>query len=247
MGIVLSAFTVVGGHLLAGKRTRGYLNLVLLALLPIFSWITQAIWLIVNPGRVPEAPFVAADFYWTMFATVWLSSIGFLVRDRRVASNEPARPKRARLILEVAIASIVSVCLIGFSVLSIGLASFLPKQGRSTTPPIAKADIGGRELPAGEGSVQFLGTIYVKGTAASNTRMVFLFDGGFISRRIVTDFAGRFDYRLPPGRWTLIAPYIPEIQGDIRFEIDPPVRPGQLLNVYEGPVSQTYRLVVRAD
>lgn len=248
MGIVLSALTVVGGHLLAGKRTRGYLYLAFLTLLPIFSWITQGLWLVSHPEKVSEAPFVAAGVFWVMFAIVWLSSIGLLVRDRRIASNESVRPKHGRLVLEVVLACIVSVGLIGFSVLSIGLASFLPEESRSGMPAIGKTGVIGRELPAEEGSVQFLGTVYIKGAEASNTKLVFLFDGGFISRRIVTDRAGRFDYRLPPGRWTLTASDIPGFPGNISFEIDPPVRQRQLLfDVSAGPVEQTYKFVVRAD
>jgi hypothetical protein len=248
MKIFLSVLTVAGGHLLAGKRIRGYLYLAALVSLPVLSWLVQGIWLVFAPKRLVEAPVVAAGFFWVALVTVWLSSIGLLMRDggSELRATEP--PRRVLLVLETVVVSIASIILIGFSVLSVGVVPFLPQEKRLEARDVGKAGVRGQELPNREGSVQFLGTLYVKGSVASSRKLVFLFDKGFISRGIVTDHEGKFTYTLPPGRWTLLAPYLPGFPGDISFDIEPPVQQRQLsFDVSEGPVSQTYNFVVRAN
>jgi hypothetical protein len=248
MKILLSVLTIAGGHLLGGRRFRGYLYLVVLAFLPLLSWIAQAAWLVFAPERATQAPVVASFVFWAMLALVWMSSIGLLARDRGVAPTEPERSRRTLVVLEAAAVSVASIVIIGFSVLSIGVVPFLSQERRSEMPVAGKASIRGQELPRGEGSVQFLGTVYVRGAAAGNRGLVFIFDNGFVSRGIDTDPAGKFTYILPPGRWTLLAPYLPGFSGNVSFEIEPPVQRPQLsFDVSEGPVSQTYKFVVRAN
>jgi hypothetical protein len=248
MKILLSVLTIAGGHLLGGKRFRGYLYLVVLAVLPVLSWIAQAVWLVSVPDRVTQAPVVASVVFWGMLTLVWLSSIGLLVLDREVAPTEPKRSRSTLAILEAVAVSTASIVIIGFSVLSIGVAPFLSQERGAEVPVVGKAGIRGKELPRGEGSVQFLGTVYVKGAAAGNRRLVFLFDNGFVSRGIDTDPAGKFTYILPPGRWTLLSPYLPGFPGNVSFEIEPPVQRPQLsFDVSQGPVSETYYFVVRGN
>ena len=248
MKILLSVLTIAGGHLLGGKRFRSYLYLVVLAVLPVLSWIAQAVWVVSAPDRAARAPFVASIVFWVMLTLVWLSSVALLARDRWMAPTEPDRSKRTLLVLEAAAVSIASIVIIGFSVLSIGVVPFLTQERGSEVPAPGKPTISGKELPRGEGSVQFLGTVYVKGAAAGNRRLVFLFDNGFVSRGIDTDPAGKFTYILPPGRWTLLSPYLPGFPGNVSFEIEPPVqRPQFSFDVSQGPISQTYKFVVRGD
>lgn len=248
MKILLSVLTIAGGHFLGGRRLRGYLYLIVLAVLPILSWIAQAVWVVSAPDRATRAPFVASIVFWVMLTLVWLSSIRLLARDRGMAPTEPDRSRRTLSVLEAAAVSIASIVIIGFSVLSIGVVPFLTRERGSEVPVAGKPTIPGKELPRGEGSVQFLGTVYVKGAAAGNRRLVFLFDDGFVSRSIDTDPAGKFTYILPPGRWTLLAPYLPGFPGNVSLEIDPPVRRPQLsFDVAQGPVSQTYHVVVHGN
>jgi len=248
MKILLSVLTIAGGHLLGGRRFRGYAYLIALVLLPALSWIAQAVWVVSAPDRASQAPFVASIAFWLMLILVWLSSIALLALDRGVAPTEPKRSRRTLRGLEAAAVSIASIVIVGFSVLSIGVVPFLSQERRSEMPVVGKPGIRGKELPRGEGSVQFIGTVYVKGVAVGNRRLVFLFDNGFVSRGIDTDPSGKFTYILPPGRWTLLSPYLPGFPGDTSFDIEPPVQRPQLsFDVSEGAVSQTYKFVVRAN
>lgn len=248
MKILLSILTIAGGHFLGGRRLRGYLYLVVLAALPILSWIAQAVWVLSAPDRATQAPFVASVVFWLMLTLVWLSSIGLLVLDREVAPTDPKRSKRTLAILEAAAASTASIVIIGFSVLSIGVVLFLSQERGAEVPVAGKPTIPGKQMPREEGSVQFLGMVYVKGAAAGNRRLVFLFDDGFVSSTIDTDSAGKFAYILPPGHWTLLAPDLPGFSGNVSLEIDPPVQRPQLsFDVAQGPVSQTYNVVVHGN
>lgn len=246
MKIVVSLFTVAGGHLLAGKRITGYLYLVTLLLLPVLSWFVQGLWIVSAPERLAEAPVVAARFFWITLVIVWLSSLGLLLRRGGATSSASAPPKGALLVLETVAVSVVSVALIGFSVLSIGIVPFLSQERRLEARDVGKVRVRGKELPNREGSVRFVGTVYVRGGAAGNRTLVFLFDKGFISKHLVTDQEGKFTYTLPPGRWTLLAPDLPGFPGDISASIEPPVQ-NLSFDVSEGPVRQTYTLIVRAD
>jgi hypothetical protein len=112
----------------------------------------------------------------------------------------------------------------------------------------AKHGIRGQEMPRQVGSVRFVGTVYVKGVAAAHKSFVFLFHDGFVSRTIGTTSTGAFEYTLPPGHWTLVAPYVPDLAGNIRFEMEPPVQRRKLsFEVAEGPVTQTYTIAVHAE
>ena len=248
MRVLLSVFTIAGGHLLGGRRSRGYVYLVALVFLPVLSWIAQAVWIVSAPDKASHAPFVASIVFWVMLTLVWLSSIALLALDRGVVSTERTRSRRTLLGLEAAAVSIASLLIVGFSVLSIGLVPFLTLERGSEVPVAGKPTIRGKELPRGEGSVQFLGTVYVKGAVAGNRRLVFLFDDGFVSRSIDTDPKGKFTYILPPGRWTLLSPYLPGFPGNVSFEIEPPVQRSRFsFDVSDGPVSQTFTIVVHAN
>ena len=248
MKILLSVLTIAGGHLLGGRRFRGYAYLIALFLLPVLAWTAQGVWVVFAPDRASQAPLVASYVFWAMLILVWMSSIALLVRDRGVVPTEPERLRRTLLVLEAVAISVASIVIIGFSVLSIGVVAFLSEERGPEVPVVSKPGIHGKELPQGEGSVQFVGTVYVKGAAARNRRLVFLFENGFVSRGIDTDPVGKFTYILPPGRWTLLSPYLPGFPGDVSFEIKPPVEQPKLsFDVSEGPVSQTYRFVVRAN
>ena len=221
---------------------RGYGYFIALVCLPVLSWIAQALWIVFAPERLIHAPVVAWLVFWLLLTLVWLSSIGFIVLDRKVPL---AKPRYALRILETTVISVASVVVVAFSVLSIGISPFLPGEKASEA---AEVRIGGKDLPRGEGSVQFRGTLYVRGVVAGNTSLVFLFDGGFVSRPIVTDREGKFTYTLPPGRWILLAPDLPGYPGNVRLEIDPPVPRRTLsFDVSDGPVSQTYKVVVYAE
>jgi hypothetical protein len=96
--------------------------------------------------------------------------------------------------------------------------------------------------------VQFRGALYIQGRTASNRKLLFLFESGYVSRDIVTDDAGKFAYTLPPGRWTLLGPHLPGYPGNVSFDIEPPIqRPDPAFEVFEGPIGQTYTLTVRAN
>jgi hypothetical protein len=137
---------------------------------------------------------------------------------------------------------------IGFVLQSTGLVSFPFGERRNRTNVVRVGGIPVQELPAAEGSVQFRGTVYVRGALAPNRELVFLFDKGFVSGPIVTDDEGRFTYTLPPGHWVLKAPYLPGFPGDIRSDIDPPIQNRDLsFDVAEGPITQTFRFVIHAD
>ena len=75
MKILLSVLTVAGGHLLGGRRYRGYLYLVVLVFLPLLSWTAQAACLVFAPERATQAPVVASFVFWAMLALVWMSSV----------------------------------------------------------------------------------------------------------------------------------------------------------------------------
>src|SRR5215467_8581363 len=134
---------------------------------------------------------------------------------------------------------------VGFVLQSMGVVSVPFPEERTPQATVTRVrGVPGKELPAAEGSVQFRGTVYVRGALAPNEGLVFLFDKGFISRTIVTGNEGGFAYTLPPGHWTLLTPYLPSYPGDIRFDIDPPVQNREFsFDVNEGPVTQTFRFV----
>lgn len=246
MKTILGVLTIAGGHLLAGKRIRGYLYLIALVLLPIVCWFVQGLWIIYAPDRRAVAPDVAGWFFWIALIIIWLSSIGLLVRDRGALPSAAALPTWAPRILEVAGVSVAALAAIGFSVLSIGVVPLLPQ--RSDGLGNDRPSVRGQELPNRQGSVQFLGILYIQGRPAANRKLLFLFESGYISRGIVTDDAGRFAYTLPPGRWTLMGPHLPGDPGDISVSIEPPIqRPDLSFDVSEGPISERYTLTIRAN
>ena len=157
------------------------------------------------------------------------------------------RQRMVRMIKGVGLVLLVLVA-IGLSLRSIGVAPFLSEGKRSEVRLASVAGNPVKELPSEEGSVQLLGTVYVRGAAAGGRRLVFLFEKGLVSRPIVTDYEGKFTYTLPPGHWALLAPYLPGFPGDIRFDIQPPVQKRDLsFDVSKGPVTQTFTLAVHAD
>jgi hypothetical protein len=245
MSALLTVLTIAGGHLIEGRRLRAYAYLAALVLLPVLSWIAQGVWVVSVSDRTAQAPVVASIVFWITLTLIWLSSIGLVVLDRLGAPTEPKGSRYSLPALETAMVSIASIVVIGFSVLSVGVVPFL-SQERGFKGPVA--GVRGKELPHDEGSVQFVGTVIVKGAVAGNRQLVFLFDHGFVSRGIDTDPTGKFAYTLPPGRWTLLAPYLPGFPGNLRFDLDPPVQNRELsFDVSTGPVIQTYTIVVHAD
>jgi hypothetical protein len=153
------------------------------------------------------------------------------------------------LTIEAIAASLAAVLIVVFVVLTIGIAPFLSEQqGGAGGIGAARTSVKGHLLPTEEGSVQFEGTVRIRGELATQKRVVFLFDQGFISKDIVTDSAGRFRFRLPPGHWTLLSPYIADEPSDVRFEINPPLQKQRVEFVVDkGPVQQTYTLDIFAN
>ena len=149
MRVLLSVFTIAGGHLLGGRRSRGYVYLVALVFLPVLSWIAQAVWIVSAPDKASHAPFVASIVFWVMLTLVWLSSIALLVLDRGVVSTERTRSRRTLLGLEAAAVSIASLLIVGFSVLSIGLVPFLTLERGSEVPVAANRPFVERNCRAG--------------------------------------------------------------------------------------------------
>ena len=111
----------------------------------------------------------------------------------------------------------------------------------------SKWSVGGKEMPHQQGSVQFVGTLYLTGRVAADKKFVFLFDNDFVSQPISTRPQGTFEYTLPPGRWKLRGVLVPGYSGDVGIAFQPPVRQRDVsFDVSDGAVNQIYTLVIHA-
>lgn len=247
MKLTLNVLTIVGGHLLVGQRTRGYLLLGALIMAPLLSWIAQAIWLAIAPNGVKQAPYVASGVLLVALIAIWFTSISLSLRNRTLRTPDQSPRPGAVPLFEAVIGSVLSIAIVVFALFVIGMVPFVAPERQMESTGIHRL-IQGRPMPAGDGSVRFVGTLLSREGSAGTRRMVFQFDKGFVSKEVITDSNGKFALRLPPGEWTLLAPHVEGVSGNIDFRIEPPV-PGRQLRfvVSGGEVRETYTFEIRIE
>ncbi len=204
LNVLIAASLVTAGALLF----RGHCLARITAILAWSAIVTVAT---LESGLVILRNAQGASVYWAHVASnfVYVVLGGFilrlLVRKNRADVSSPKVVMRVLLGLFVIVVAVLGTMFI----LSYKLQRLQPSEqltlfATSQHHPAPTAQI----LSSQGGDLILTGTVRKDGKPQANAAFVFLFQDNYRSDRILTDSAGRYAYRLPPGEWRFLGPLV---------------------------------------
>jgi hypothetical protein len=241
----IAIVTGIGGHLLNGNRKMAYGFFLALLLWPVAFFLTQ-VGLLLLGFRQAADPIGAAVVFAMGLAGIWTMSAVSALREMRNASNVSPRVSIIG-IGEVALAGIATYMIVIAGLVNFVLAPQL-KPGESVTlfTWTSKGKSNIKSMPTSPGNFLLTGHVREKGTALANVPLILLFQDGFRTRQLKSDELGRFEYRVPPGKWRFVGPQFPGRESQsFYFVVHPESKvPTIALEVDTGDVTQTLNVEV---
>jgi hypothetical protein len=209
----LTIATVIGGHLMNGKRSKAYTYLLILLIWPFVVFIGQALIGLKISEQVSNTGVGLAAVLG--LAVIWCTSVAHALRDRRIAIAQPeVRHVHVRA-WEIAALTISTYVWALYTVFSFLVAPHLPRDRPvqllhwTSKANVNTSDSVSRILTSGEGDLVLGGVVVEQGDRArANAQLLLMFHEGTRSPEIKANANGEFEFRLPPGDWRFAGPLI---------------------------------------
>jgi len=207
---LLSAVTGIGGHILNGKRRKGYTYFLILVAWPFLCFLLQVV-LFVAGVTGAASPTGATLVFLTGLVAIWGGSVAQALKDHRAIHAGQDNGSVPKVTLEIALLSLLIYASALYGIFGFVVASHLKPGERIALFELSSSrqKNSPRLLPGDGGDLVLTGKLgYSDQRPINDAKLSLLFQDGYRTPEIKTNSLGEFEYRLPPGEWRFLGPLV---------------------------------------